>query len=211
MPFGFFQRSSLPGPLAARLKAWQSLPAVNLHQSHYQTRYLVLDLATLSLDPEQGGLQSVAVVGMHRGRVSSDDAYWLDATSAGPEAWMGLLEFLGKSPLVTHKVPFVSAFLERALKQHLELEFRPQWIDLAVLLPELFRDVAVADGRLAHWLARFELEIPADSGRDAMADALGMARLLQRLLSTARLRGVETPADLLEQAKARRWLHGEER
>lgn len=201
MPFGFFDKSSLAPALEARLKAWQALEPPALQLAHYQVRYLVLELGG------QGERQTLAALGVSRGRISGQDAFWLDLATAGAEQWLAWLEFMGKSPLVCHQAPLVGGLLEPLLKQALGLEFKPVWLDLAQLLPELFRDARIQGVRQDAWLRHFELELPQPG--DSMAGVLAQARLLQRLLAAAKARGVDNPGALLDLARARRWLHGD--
>lgn len=210
MAFRFFAKAADPVLSASqgeRLQAWQQLPVPSLNQPHYQVRYVVLYLATGGLDPEQHPITSLAAVGVSQGRIRPQDAFWMEPGSTDPEAWLGLLEFVGKAPLVGFQLPLLRAFLEPALEANLGLEDDFAWLDLAVLLPELFRGASEEGRGLEGWQEYFSLA-PEARG-DVMGNALSQARLLQRLLSAARSRGADTPAALLEQAKARRWLHGE--
>lgn len=211
MSFNFFSKSSapvLPEALAARLRAWQGLASPNLNQSHYQTRYVVLELVTSGLDPEQHEVTAVAALGLSQGRIRPGDAFLFAPGKGDAEAWLGFLEFIGKAPLLSYQVPVLSAFLEPVLKRELDVDFKPAWLDLGILLPELFRDAQVPGMTLDAWLAYFEIQMRGDTP-DAMANVLALSRLSQRLLAAARGRGGESPAALLEQAKARRWLHGD--
>lgn len=210
MSFNFFSKSSapvLPDALAARLRTWQGLAPPNLNQAHYQTRYVVLEVATSGLDPEQHELTAVAALGLSQGRIRPGDAFLFAPGKGDAESWLGFLEFIGKAPLLSYQVPVLNAFLEPALKRELDVDFKPAWLDLGILLPELFRDAQVQGMNLEAWLEYFEIQM-RDSA-DAMANALALARLSQRLLAAARGRGGESPAALLEQARARRWLHGD--
>lgn len=210
MPFRFFAKAAHPvlsDPLEARLQAWRQLPAASLTQAHYQVRYVVLHMATGGLDPERDPITALAAVGVSQGRIRPQDAFWIEPGSADPEAWLALLEFVGKAPLVGFQIPVLRAFLEPALQANLGLEHRFAWLDLAVLLPELFRAAGEGGPGLEAWLDYFSL-LP--EGRlDVMGDTLLRARLLQRLLAAARGRGADSPAALQELARARRWLHGE--
>jgi DNA polymerase III alpha subunit (gram-positive type) len=205
-----FNRPALPPEWAERLQAWLAEPAVSLHQAHYQTRYVVLAISVRGLDPEaDGALVSLAALGLTQGRITTQDAFCLDARRASPGDWLDFLDFAGKSPWVAHGVPFVAPFLETALRRALGFEARPTWLDLASLLSELFRDGPPPGARAAAWAAHFGLALPEAGADPAVVDALTLARLLQRLLAAARARGLEQPADLVELARARQWLRGD--
>jgi DNA polymerase-3 subunit epsilon len=204
-----FSKPALPSGLAERLQVWQAQAAPSLYQAHYQTRYVVLAIAAQGLDPEAAGaLQSLAALGLVQGRIGPEDAFHVDLSQARPEDWLDFLDFAGKSPWVAYGVPFVGPFVETALRRALGLDVRPTWIDLASLLSELFRDGPPPGARAAAWAAHFGLAQPETGARQVVSDALTLARLLQRLLAAARARGLEQPADLIELARARQWLHG---
>ncbi|MGB4673600.1 MAG: hypothetical protein WBH99_06605 [Azovibrio sp.] len=209
MALRFFTPSTtvvLAEPLQTRLRAWQELPAPSLGQAHYQVRYGVLHLHTEGLDPQQHRIKQLAAVGVSHGSIHPDDAFWIEPGSHDPEAWLAWLEFVGKAPLASFQLPFVRAFLEPALRLNLGLEPRFCWLDLAVLLPELFREAGEPGHDLEGWLDYFSLD--HGDRRDVMGETLLQARLLQRLLAAARRRGVDSPAALQELARAHRWLHG---
>ena len=209
MPMRFFGKAGpvLSAPRQQRLQAWQAQAPAPLGLAHYQTRYVVLHLGTEGLDPQTHSIRSLAAVGLSQGSIRPGDAFWIEPGRDDPEAWLAFLEFVGKAPLAGFQLPFPRPFLEQALEASLGLEFRPVWLDLAVLLSEIHREAAPPDPSLEGWLEHFGLS--PEGPRDTMQDALLLARLLQRLLLAARARGIETPGDLQEQARARRWLHGE--
>lgn len=194
-------------PQQQRLQAWQALSPPSLGQPHYQTRYVVLSLNTEGRDPHTPAIRSLAAVGLTHGCIRPDDSFWIEPGQPDPDAWLAWLEFVGKAPLVGFQLPFLRPFLEQALEASLDLEFSSTWLDLAVLLPEIHREALPPNAALGQWLEQAGLA--PEGPRDPMQDALLLARLLQRLLSAARTRGIETPAALQEQLKARRWLHGE--
>jgi DNA polymerase III subunit epsilon len=92
--------------------------------------------------------------------------------------------------------------LERACKE--ELGFRPAvpWIDLAFLLPALFRTTDCDS--LDEWLAHFYIE--AVDHHDALSDAWATAELLLIPLAAAERVAMGTASALLATQKAQRWL-----
>ena len=77
---------------------------------------------------------------------------------------------------------------------------QPDCIDLAWLLPSLFDDKAQSLQPLDHWLEAFGMA--AEGRRDSMANALVLARLMQRLLVRATNKEIDTAAKLVEESKA---------
>lgn len=210
--FGAPGRAELAEDVRAALEAWRRLPAPDLDQYHFHTRYVLVDVATAGLESERGALLGLAGLGLGQGGlIVPEDALALDF--AAPEAsdaasldrrLLAFLNFAGKGPLVTYQVPFVGAFLERLLAERLDLQFQPVWIDLAWLLPDLFKEKIDGLVPLDTWLAAFGIEVP---GRhDALADCLALARLLQLALPRAVERGADTPRKLADISRARRWL-----
>ncbi len=203
---------ALPDDVAQALDLWRNMPAAPRDGAHFHTRYVALDVATAGLQAEDDALLGIAGVGIVRGGlVLPDDAFALDLPSEEPLAadqnarqLMAVLQFSNKAPLVTYQAPFVGGFLEKALADGLGVNFQPEWIDLAWLLPDLFSEKIDEQVSMDVWLGAFGIEIPGR--RDALSDALAMARLFQVALPRAVERGADTPGKLVDIAKARRWL-----
>lgn len=205
-------RNDLAGDVRAALEAWRQTPGIDLDQPHYHTRYVVADVATAGLDSERDALLGIAGLGLGRGGIIlPQDAFALDfptAETADPDLLdrqlVAFLAFAGRGPLVTYQVPFVGAFLERLFEERFDLRFQPQWIDLAWLLPDLFKERIDGLVPLDAWLETFGIEVPGR--RDALADSVAIARLLQVALPRAAERGADTPGKLMDIGRARRWL-----
>lgn len=212
--FGNAEKSvaGLDENIRVALDAWRLERGAKSDQPHFHTRYLVVDVATAGLDSERDALLGLAGLGLGQGGViTPDDAFVIDfpAADALPSKLldrqlMAFLQFAGRGPLVTYQAPFVSAFLGRLLEERLGLDFRPEWIDLAWLLPDLFKEKIDSLVPMDSWLAAFGIEVPGR--RDALADCVAIARLLQVALPRAMLRGADTPAKLIDISRARRLL-----
>ena len=103
---------------------------------------------------------------------------------SGVEPKTGMLDFLdyvGNAPLVAFRAEFDRTMLTRALKSILGVPFNHPWIDLAFLLPALFRGTEC--NTLEDWLSHFEIA-PA-ARHQALADAFATAQLLQIVLHAA--------------------------
>lgn len=195
---------------SAALAAWQALPAEDESKAHYFVRYVSVDVATSGLRPGEDALLGLAAVGVQQGAIGGSDvcAYDLprgNAAGSVADHLVAFLAYVGKAPLVTFQAAFVDAFLRRAFAEHLGIDFSPPWIDLAWVLPEFFGHGA-GNGTLDDWLQRFRIELPGR--REALSDAVAVARLLLAAQAEATRNGIETPKKLREIERNRRWLRG---
>lgn len=199
--------ADLPADLQQALADWRSLPTPNLADAHYHTRYVVIDLTTSGFKPNEDDLLGITAIGLTQGGcILPNDVVSLDFSGMENESitvdrqLMAFLQFTAKAPLVSYHWPFVGAFLQRAFKERHGLDFQPDCIDLAWLLPSLFDDKAQSLQPLDHWLEAFGMA--AEGRRDSMANALVLARLMQRLLVRATNKEIDTAAKLVEESKA---------
>lgn len=208
--------SDLPADIQQALTDWRAAPGAKLAEPHYHTRYVVVDVKTSGFNPEQDQLLGISAIALTQGGcILPDDVISLDfsnqetesvatiESTAGPRLnrqLVAFLQFTAKAPLVCYHWPFVSAFLQRAYKENLGLDFQPDAIDLAWLLPSLFEDKAQSVQPLDHWLEAFGMD--ADGRRDSMANALALARLMQRLLVRATDKEIDTAGKLVEESIA---------
>lgn len=205
-------RASLSADVRSALESWRLQPGADLDQPHFHTRYVVVDVATAGLDSDRDAVLGVAGLGLGRGGIIlPDDAFALDLpTTEAVDAELldrqltAFLLFAGRGPLVTYQVPFVGAFLERLFEERFGIHFQPEWIDLAWLLPDLFKEKIDGLVPMDAWLEAFGIEVPGR--RDALADSVAIARLLQVALPRAAERGADTPGKLIDIGRARRWL-----
>jgi len=194
---------------------------------HDKTRYVVVDVEASGLDLRADRLIAIGAVAVKGGLVDPADAFEVvlrqDQASATDnilihgigatqqreglppvEALLGFLDFLGDGALVAYHAPFDAAMIARAMEEFLDLRFRPQWIDLASILPEVYPDIHADQSALDRWLHAFA--IPVLARHNALADALATAQLLQMALPRAARVGAGSPQGLAELEKARRWL-----
>ena len=213
------------GALAARLAAWQRLPRIDLALSHAETRYVVVDVETTGLDLRRDKAIAIGAIGvsgcmmdfddcfdvvLRQQRASAEDNILIHGiggqTQLGGQdpalAMLDFIEFAGKAPLVAFRAEFDRAVLERATYQALGVPLRLPFIDLALLLPALFRGTA-CDG-LDHWIAHFGGDI--DARHHALADAYATAKLLLIALAAADAAGMKSAAQLRATQKAQQWL-----
>lgn len=206
----------LPEDVKAALEAWRASTGPQLDDAHFHVRYVVLDIVSSGLRPDSDELLGIAAAGVQQaGMVLPEDAFYLDFTAIAGEGeaqqqavdrqLTAFLQYLGKAPLVTYHVPYVGGFLQRIYKERLGIDFQPDWVDLAWLLPAMFEEKSHTPLPLDHWLDLFGLA--AGGGRrDAMDNTLMLARIFQMLLVRVRGKGIDTPLRLVDESRASSFL-----
>jgi len=216
---------NVDGAMRERLSAWQRLPRADLSLPHRRARYVVVDVETTGLDMRRDLPIAIGAVGFRDNAIAFDDAYEVvlkqSAASAdanilihgiggqmqlaGRDPALAMLEFVeyaGASPLVAFRAEFDQAMLVRAARTYLGAALGVPFIDLAFLLPALFRGAECSS--LDDWLAHFGRA--AAARHDPVADAYETAQLLLIALAAADAVGMETAQSLLAMQKAQRWL-----
>lgn len=217
----------LPPEQAERLQRWRDLPPADMNSAHYKTRYVVVDVEASGLHMGKDRLISIGAVAVVNGCIAPDDAFEVilrqdkvsdhanilihgiggSAQRDGvdpAEALLAFLDYLGKAPLVAYHALFDQTMICRAMQEYLGEPFALPWIDLAWVMPELFREQIDAQVGLDDWLKLFG--IGNILRHNAVSDAYATAMLLQAALSRASQRSVETPDALAKIEKLRRWL-----
>lgn len=201
----------LPDDVRAGLETWRDSEPSSLDGVHFHTRYVVVDIATSGTNPETDQLLGVAASSVRHAAIVPDDTLYVDFVTGveqGGALERKLLAFLqhaAKGPLVTYHVPYVGGFLQRACKERLGIDFQPQWIDLAWLLPSMFSDKGDTVMPLDYWLDTFGLDV-GSGRRDAMENSLLLARLFQMLLARASSKGIDSAAKLIGESRASSFL-----
>lgn len=209
------------------IAAWRKTPAPDLTRSHYRSRYVVVDVEASGLNMKKDRLISIGALAVVDGVIDFSDAFEVvlrqdvvsthenilihgiggSAQSEGvdpPDALIAFLQYLGKSPLVAYHALFDQSMIERALKEYLGCDLGQTWIDLAWVMPDLFRDLINAQVGLDDWLKLFDIENILR--HNAVSDAYATAKLLQVALARGMQRGAETPNSFVELERARRWM-----
>ena len=203
--------AGLPDDVRGSLEAWRTSKAPALDDLHFHTRYVVIDIVSSGLDPDKDQLLGIAASSIWQGAIQPDDTFYIDFTtldgegSAVDRQLMAFLLFAAKAPLVTYHVPYVGGFLQRAYKERLGLDFQPQWVDLAWLMPSMFEDKGHTVMPLDYWLECFGLG-GGEGRRDAMANTLLVARIFQMLLVRAGGKQIDTAARLVDESRASSFL-----
>jgi DNA polymerase-3 subunit epsilon len=229
-PFGSALEYLLGGPRVggaqeARLVSWRNLPEPDLRRSHAQMRYVVVDTETTGLDLRHDLVIAIGAAAVDGGCLRLSDCFEtvLRQDKPSPDAnilihgiggqtqlggvepstgMLDFLEFIGKMPLVAFRAEFDQIMLERTLRAVIGFPLRRTWIDLAFLLPALFRETECRT--LDDWLSHFGLG--AGERHHAVADAFAAAQLLQIALAQANREAIGNAAGLVAMQKAQRWL-----
>ncbi len=150
--------TGLPEDVRASLDAWRASEAPALDDLHFHTRYVVVDIVSSGLDPDKDQLLGIAASSIWQGTIQPDDTFYIDFSTLDGEGaavnrqLMAFLLFAAKAPLVTYHVPYVGGFLQRAFNERLGLDFQPQWVDMAWLMPAMFEERGHTVMPLDHWL-----------------------------------------------------------
>ncbi len=212
----FLGRRELPSELALRLAAWQRHPAPD--PAAVPRRWVVIDTETSGLDTARSKLIAIGAVAIEADAIVVDPSFevvlrqdvassrenielhgvGVAAQAQGEEpaaALVRFLEFARKDPLVAYHVTFDATFLRRAIKAQLGMRFDSEWLDIAVLAPLKFPDLARGERGLDRWLARFDIDPGAR--HNALADAFATAQLFQIAARRAARDGQRRLCDLL--------------
>lgn len=205
--FGEGPNENLPADVKAAVTTWLEGEAAGLESSHFLTRYVVVDIATDGMNPDSDRVTGIAATVMHQGIVSPQQSIYVDLTqSTADDATVdrqlaAFLLFIGKSPLVSYHVAFVSNFLQQLLRKRLGIVFQPRWVDLAWLLPAMFGEKSHKPMPLDDWLTAFGLDV-GEGRRSPSENNMLLARLLQMLVVRAHAKGVDSVDELIDESKA---------
>ncbi|WP_265942926.1 hypothetical protein [Dechloromonas sp. A34] len=208
-------KDAMPAHLSAdvrtALESWRAMPAPALDEVHFHTRYVVVEITSSGVNSESDQLLSIAATSVRQSTILPDDAFFVDLAGQGEDAaaldrqLVAFLQFVGKCPVVTYHVSYVSGFLQRALRERLGVDFQAQWVDLAWLLPAMFSDRGSSIMPLDHWIEVFGFDA-GNGRRSAMENTLMLARIFQMLLVRAVGKQIDTAAQLLDESRASTFL-----
>jgi DNA polymerase-3 subunit epsilon len=186
-------------------------------------RWVAIDCETSGLDIASDRLLSVGAVAVHGGRIAAGEYFASTVAQRDPSPAANILvhgiggdaqragrpldevigelkAFAGEGVPVGFHAPFDAGILRRH-----GLKLRAAWIDLATLMPVLFREKAPRSGStLDHWLTAFG--IAAGQRHDALSDAFATAELHLVALAELKRRGVRTVEALRQTERDARWL-----
>ena len=226
-----FGKASSAVPLTAAqeeaLAAWQKRPAEDMSRSHFRTRYIVVDVESSGLNMVRDSLISIGAVAVCEGVIDANDAFEVvlrqdqvsshenilihgiggSAQREGVEpadALLAFLDYVGRAPLVAYHAEFDQAMIGRALREFLGKDLDLPWIDLAWVMPELFRELIDGQVVLDEWLQRFDIENILR--HNAVSDAYATATLLLIAQARAVTQGKDSAAVFMDIERARRWV-----
>lgn len=226
-----FGKASSAVPLTAAqeeaLAAWQKRPAEDMSRSHFRTRYIVVDVESSGLNMVRDSLISIGAVAVREGVIDANDAFEVvlrqdevsshenilihgiggSAQREGVEpadALLAFLDYVGRAPLVAYHAEFDRAMIGRALREFLGKDLDLPWIDLAWVMPELFRELIDGQVVLDEWLQRFDIENILR--HNAVSDAYATAKLLLIAQARAVTQGKDSAAVFMDIERARRWV-----
>ena len=209
------------------LVAWKHLPASDMSLSHQFSRYVVADVESSGLNMQKDHLISIGAVAVVNGVIDFNDAFEVvlrqDNVSTNSnilihgiggsaqrdgmdpaEALIAFLSYVGKSPLVAYHALFDQTMITNAMSEHLGLKFDQPWIDLAWVMPDIFRETIAEQVDLDDWLGLFNIE--NIQRHNAVSDAYATAQLLQVAIARGVQRNALSPADFMQIEKSRRWM-----
>lgn len=218
---------SLSPGQAAALEAWQKRPAEDFERPHFLTRYVVVDVEASGLHMSRDRLISIGAVAVAGGMIDLTDAFEVvlrqdeisshdnilihgiggSAQRDGVEPADALLQFLdyiGKAPLIAYHALFDQTMIERAMLRYLGRKIELPWVDLAWVLPELYREKIDNQVGLDEWLKLFGIENILR--HNAVSDAYATAQLLQAAVTRGAALGKDSARVFMDMEKARRWI-----
>jgi DNA polymerase-3 subunit epsilon len=212
---------------AARLAAWQAIPAAPKSASVEHSRFVVVDVETSGLNLQEDKLISIGAVAVVNGKVALGDSFYIvlqqqeasektnillhgigtseQLKGAPPaDALLDFLDFLGKDPLIAFHVTFDETMIKRALREYLGFNFKHPWVDLAYVMPSLNPPLAQRYRALDDWIGHFGIRI--DARHNALADALATAQLFQIAIAQANRKEIVNFSGLYDLERAQRWV-----
>lgn len=210
-----------------RLIAWRALEEPDLDTAVTVGRMVVVDVETSGLDVYNDWLIAIGAVEivdnrlicgrsfykvLRQTKVSSDDNIVIHGISGTVQtegedpvdALLSFLEYIGKATLIGYNAPFDDVMIRKALKQHLGIRFKGDWIDLAWLAPSLYGDRSIKPRGLDEWLRQYSIVNPLR--HNALADAFVTAQLFMILKCVAAEKGFHSPKELIELARSQHLL-----
>jgi DNA polymerase-3 subunit epsilon len=206
---------------------WKNLPAPDMTLSHQVSRYVVADVESSGLNMQKDRLISIGAVAVVNGLIDFNDSFEVvlrqDSVSTNAnilihgiggsaqrdgmdpaEAMITFLAYAGKSPLVAYHALFDQTMIANAMSEHLGLKFDQPWIDLAWVMPDIFRETISEQVDLDDWLGLFSIE--NIQRHNAVSDAYATAQLLQVAIARGAQRNALSPAGFMQIEKSRRWM-----
>ena len=215
------RKPSSEAALRAR-REWQSMSVSQLSAPLEDLRWVAVDTETSGLDPRRDELISIGACAGQGCAINPRDSFeamlrqdlpscvdnvlvhgighGAQAAGEDPErALAAYLRYARRDVVVGYHTLFDRTVLTRAIREQLGIAYRPNTLDVALLLPALVEKPASAGWDLDSWLQQFGLR--AYARHNALADAFATAQLFLVVLARARAAGLNRLADLLKVQK----------
>jgi len=215
---------------AQRVQRYLGTSNPELARDFGSTRFVAVDEETtgLGLRSHRDRLISTGAISVHNELVQLDTGFEIILRQSKPsanenilvhgidgttqttgrdpaEALIEFLEYARKDLLVGFHAGFDKMMITRATSSVLGIRLENEWLDLAILAPEIVVYLSKGASTLDDWTD--QLQITTSERHNAVADALVTAQLLQIILAAARERGISRTSELIADERAGRWLH----
>lgn len=217
-----------------QLDAWRAMSHASPGRSLGEQRWVVVDVESSGLDVRADSLIAIGAVAV-RGNavdladsfevvlrqvsVSSDDNILIHGIAAAEQrgglpprqALLDFLTFIRGDPLIAYHAFFDEGMLSRACREHLDLDLRRDWLDLAHLCPAVLHPGPLerrSGKSLDDWLADFDIRVT--ERHRAVADAVATAQLWLALMPALDAAGLRRCDEVRRLAADYAWLRNRE-
>ena len=125
-------------------QAWMRLPEPDFSQGHYGIRYVAIGMVGGEITDTNRSVTKLAALGIGADGISASDSLLLDfavEASSREQALRDFMSFVGNSILVSYRADFGLQSLRKRFEDAQAgngSDVSPRWLDLALLLPEIF-------------------------------------------------------------------------
>jgi len=216
----FGRERRIPPELEETIERWRMLPAAPLRIPLRDARLVAIDVEVSGLDARRDRVTGVGAVILHDGRIDMTDLFQrrVPDPPAGPDPGrrggradmdlaVALLDFVGRSVLVTYNAPFVRLMLNRFLRDAGAPQLDQPWIDIAWLLPGLMGREFSERTTFEEWQRL--LGIHSFARHHGLADAFALAQITLVALARAEDAGYQSVEGLTSAEAYRRRIRGE--
>lgn len=215
----FARSAQPPAQFAARVTRWKAQGETQLRVPPGAGRLVAIDVDVSGIDSRRDVVRGIGAVALEDASIDVAGLFHrrIDAGAAATDADSGqqalleavcaLLEYVGKSPLVTFNSHFVGGMLNRLLHDTVGVRLEQPWLDIAWLLAEVAQEAPGRFRRFENWQAR--LGIATAEKHHALADAYAIAQMSLVGLARAEEAGIASMQSLLDRQAQRRMLLGD--
>ncbi len=192
-------------------------PYIASEEPLQKLRFVVVDLETSGLNTLKDKILSIGAVTIEDSAIALGDQFSCTLRRANhavsesvlihqippsevaagirPEkALLGLMEYVGSSPLLAFHASFDQRMLVREMDDAFAYDLQHAFYDVAEIAPLLYPEHGMRNPGLDDWVKFFNLQVL--QRHTASADALVTAELMLILLKRAAVQGIHTLADL---------------